>query len=85
MQIYTDFFTHNIIYNSTNSTWKVYGEAEAIGIDKEPYIRFADIDLVGCSAHDSLTIVSAQGDYYPSSLVFKGKNSQRRTRRRIQR
>ena len=73
MQIYTDFFTRNIIYNSTNSRWTVYGEAEAIGMDKEPYIRFADIDLVGSSAHDSLTIVSAQGDYYPSSLIFKGK------------
>lgn len=73
MQIYTDFFSRNLLYNSANSRWTVYGEAENIGFDKEPYIRFADIDLVGSSAHDSLTIISAQGDYFPSSLIFKGK------------
>lgn len=73
MQIYADIFTQNRLYNSANSRWTAYGEASAIGIDKEPYIRFDDIDLVGSSAHDSLTIVSAKGDYFPSSLIFKGK------------
>lgn len=73
MSIYADFFKYNIIYNTTNSRWTAYGDANEIGIDKEPYIRFSNVDLVGSSAHDSLTITSAEGSYYPSSLVFKGK------------
>lgn len=73
MRLYADFFSKNMIYNTTNSRWTIYGEASAIGIDKEPYIRFDDVDLVGSSAHDSLTVMSAKGDFYPSSLLFKGK------------
>ncbi|MCQ2271254.1 MAG: hypothetical protein MJZ72_00470 [Bacteroidales bacterium] len=76
MQIYANIFTNNILYNSANSRWTAYGEIEAIGFDKEPYIRFADIDLVGSSAHDSLTVSSAQGDFFPSSLLFKGKKGE---------
>lgn len=76
MQIYDNLFTNNILYTSANSRWTAYGDIESIGFDKEPFIRFADIDLVGSSAHDSLTVSSAQGDFFPSSLLFKGKKGE---------
>lgn len=46
---YTLFFTNNIIAAEQNATWLVYGIAESIGVDQEPYIAFDDVNLVGRS------------------------------------
>lgn len=72
MKSYADFFKYNIIATEQNAKWVVYGTADAIGVDKEPFIAFKDINLVGCSKQDSVTIFATSGVYYPSTLKWIG-------------
>ena len=76
MNNYAIFFSKNIIFDEANATWKVYGDAVKIGIVKEPFIEFTDVDLVGYSKQDSLTIVGTTGFYYPSSAKWTGKGGE---------
>jgi len=76
MDNYAIFFTQNILFDEANTTWKVLGDAVKLGIAKEPYLEFAEIDLVGSSKQDSLTIVGTKGFYYPSSLKWEGKSGE---------
>jgi len=72
MQLYEDFFTKSLLNNEINVKWKVIGSAEKIGIDQEPYFEFANIDLIGASQQDSLTVEGATGKFFPANLKFQG-------------
>ncbi|HNY62080.1 MAG TPA: hypothetical protein PLH70_00085 [Bacteroidales bacterium] len=69
---YTLFFTDNIIAAEQNATWIVYGLAESIGVDQEPYIAFDDVNLVGRSKQDSVVVFETTGRYYPSTSKWVG-------------
>lgn len=72
MKSYVDFFKSNTIASEQNARWVVYGAADVIGVDKEPFISFVDVNLVGCSKQDSVAILATSGVYYPSSLKWMG-------------
>lgn len=73
MENYVNIFQNQIIYSSANSKWKVYGEIEKIGMDKMPFFIFSNIDLIGTSRQDSVTIFSTNGLYYPNLEKFLGE------------
>lgn len=74
MDNYTYLFSENVIFKGSNSKWTAWGNPDKLGIDKEPYVQFKGIDLIGSSRHDSLTISGTSGSYYPSTGQWKGKD-----------
>ena len=73
MDSYETIFKGNGLYKSSNSHWVAYGLLDKMGIDKEPYLKYSDIDLVGASRQDSIEITGASGYYYPGSNKWVGK------------
>lgn len=76
MKTYEDFFGHLYLNNDQNSRWTLYGLPEKLGFEKIPYILLKDIDLVGASKNDSITIINTSGRYYPSTLTFEGERGE---------
>ena len=73
METYFLFYSENLLSKEANASWKIYGSAEKIGVNEEPFIQFIDIDLVGRSKQDSLTVVNTTGYYHPSTGKWMGK------------
>lgn len=72
MDNYTNLFINNVIVKTANSRWYSESPATKLGFDKEPYIEFNNIDLIGCSKQDSLTIYGTSGKYFPASIKWEG-------------
>lgn len=70
---YVNIFNDNILFKSGSSRWTAYGAIESMGMEKEPYIEFNDIDLVGAGSRDSVEILGTSGRYYPASTRWVGK------------
>ena len=73
MEGYLHFYSEDLLSKEANASWKVYGTAEKIGVKEEPFIQFVDVDLVGRSKQDSLTVVKTTGYYHPSTGKWIGK------------
>ena len=70
---YVNIFNDNILFKSGSSKWTAYGAVESMGMEKEPYIEYSDIDLVGAGSRDSVEILGTSGRYYPASTRWVGK------------
>ncbi|MBR4786767.1 MAG: hypothetical protein IK013_02660 [Bacteroidales bacterium] len=73
MQLYVLFFKENVLNKEDNVRWVSQGWPEAIGFDKEPFVDFKDVDLVGYSNKDSLIINNVSGRYFPATLKFQAR------------
>jgi len=76
MNHYADFFKSKYLYNKTNVKWRIDGYLDKMGIDKEPYLSFKNVDLIGASLQDSLTIINTSGRFLPLSGRWEGKNGE---------
>ena len=72
MENYSLIFRENILHKTPNCRWTVYGPAISMGMDKEPYFEYDDVDLVGAGSRDSVEIISTAGRYYPASTRWVG-------------
>ncbi len=73
MLLYERFFKNNTLYQEDNVRWEALGQATVMGFDKEPYFDFQEIDLLGHSVKDSLTVKGVSGRYYPEKIRFDAK------------
>lgn len=76
MNSYTHLFVDNLLSNVANSRWKAEGVPEKLGVDKEPFVEFKSIDLIGSSKHDSLVIANTSGYFFPSSGKWQGRDGE---------
>lgn len=76
MKQYEDFFGHLYLNNDQNSRWTLYGLPEEMGMEQEPYILLKDVDLVGASKNDSITILGTSGKFFPATQTFKGEKGE---------
>lgn len=73
METYFNFFSRNYIAKGVNVKWRIDGIPNKIGVDQQPFIQFTDIDLIGSSKQDSLTVSSTSGTFFPSAGKWEGK------------
>ncbi len=73
MNIYESLFQNHILFQGDNVRWVAMGTIDAMGFDQEPFFDFSDVDLIGSSLKDSLTIEGVQGRYYPARTKFLAK------------
>ena len=71
MSLYARFFQGNILNQGDNVKWVAMSDPEKMGFAEEPFFEFKNIDLMGFSAKDSLTVKGMSGRYYPDKLQFK--------------
>ena len=71
MSLYARFFQGNILNQGDNVKWVAMSDPEKLGFAEEPFFEFKNIDLMGFSAKDSLTVKGMSGRYYPDKLQFK--------------
>lgn len=71
MSLYARFFQGNILNQGNNVKWVAMSNPEKMGFAEEPFFEFKNIDLMGFSAKDSLTVKGMSGRYYPDKLQFK--------------
>lgn len=71
MSLYARFFQGNILNQGDNVKWVAMSNPEKMGFAEEPFFEFKNIDLMGFSAKDSLTVKGMSGRYYPDKLQFK--------------
>ncbi|MDR1345096.1 MAG: hypothetical protein LBK03_00135 [Bacteroidales bacterium] len=76
MNTYADFFRGKYLNNKSNVKWRVDGSLDRMGIDKEPYLSFKNVDLTGASLQDSLTIINTSGRFFPLSGNWEGKGGE---------
>ena len=71
MSLYARFFQGIILNQGDNVKWVAMSDPEKMGFAEEPFFEFKNIDLMGFSAKDSLTVKGMSGRYYPDKLQFK--------------
>jgi hypothetical protein len=76
MNGYADFFKGKYLNYKSNVKWRVDGSLDKMGIDKEPYLSFKNVDLTGSSLQDSLTIINTSGRFLPLSDRWEGNSGE---------
>ncbi len=73
IEICSDLFLSNILYQSTTTTWIASNNNYTFEFDSMPRIQFSGMDLTCRAKGDSSVITGISGVFYPLAKMFIGK------------
>jgi hypothetical protein len=76
MAYYTSLYGGKSLYSTPNAQWRAEGSIDKIGVNDEPFVSYVNVDLIGASQKDSLTIFTTSGSYLTSTGRWKGKGGE---------
>ncbi len=75
LELYSDFLKNNILNTFTGTRWIAENcNTYYFDFDSLPKIIFPSLDLLATNDKDSLLVKNTAGVFYPSTLIFHGKN-----------